>query len=54
MTPTIRQAQIFAAAVAGFLVGSCLLLESQTVQLERQCVAAGQNVIECKLRLRGR
>ena len=54
MTPTVRQAQIFAAAVAVFLVGSCIVLESQTVQLERQCVAAGQNVTECKLRLRGR
>ena len=54
MTPTVRQAQIFGAAVAGFLVGSCLVFETQTAELERQCVAAGQNVTECKLKLRGR
>jgi len=54
MTITTRHAQLFGAFAALLIGGSLVLLESQTIQLERQCVQATQNVTECKLKLRGR
>ena len=54
MTITTRHAQIFGAFAALLIGGSLVLLESQTVQLERQCIQTTQNVTECKLKLRGR
>ena len=54
MTITTRHAQIFGAFAALLIGGSLVLLESQTVQLERQCVQVGHSLTECKLKLRGR